>query len=885
MNENQKQLVELLKSKREKLSHRFLKGRHTSFLSENADFLDSYFRNSFEASAVGLRLIESKIPYAVIAQGGYGRQEQCMHSDVDLLVLFEKKVPKEAAELIQDLVYPLWDIGLEVGHATRSIQECVKGAKGDIEVLTPQLDARFICGMSPLYSTLMERIRSKVLARQSEKVISQLIQGAMARHHHFGDSTYLLEPNIKEGQGGLRDYHTLMWISKIKHNIRNINDLEYYGILSHSEYRTLTDSLAYIWRVRNHLHHLTGRKSDQLHFEHQVLIPKTLNIKDVNGQTSVEQFLGTLHEKMEQLKHMFLTFILEQGYRKQFYIKGKKAKESSVEGLLVEKGMLTFSSSEAIIKDPMLLVRIFEESSRLKIPLSAEGKRLVHEFLYLAGKGFLSSEEAIKAFERCLTLTSHDFNVLDDVLSTGLLARFIPEFKTIKNRIQYDEYHLFPVDRHSIKTVQTIKNFGGPEDMVKDPLCADLFQSLKNRKLLLWAALLHDIGKGLPGGDHSGKGAHIAREVLSRMGYSDSQIDTVAFLVKEHLFLMKTATRRDINDEATAVMCARRIKDIDRLQMLYLLTVADAAATGPKAWNDWTLMLLRDLTLKILKILERGEFASRQVLESVEIKKESLIKAAETHEKRKKTAALLSVMAPRYMLNCEPAEIQRHIALHETLDDKPFVWQVATGDIPDNRTVTICAKDAPGLFSKMAGAFTLSGFDILDAQAFTWRNGVVLDIFEVKVPSDYDREAQRWQKAQGILTSALAGKIDLHSEIFKWMDTYRPKKAQPKTRPHRVSIDNNWSDFLTVLEVHTYDFPGLLFLITDTLFRCRMDVWVAKIATKADQVVDVFYIRDVDGQKIDVAELEAQLKTAILQILRRADGEDDEVRQAAACEE
>jgi [protein-PII] uridylyltransferase len=234
------------------------------------------------------------------------------------------------------------------------------------------------------------------------------------------------------------------------------------------------------------------------------------------------------------------------------------------------------------------------------------------------------------------------------------------------------------------------------------------------------------------------------------------------------------------------------------------------------------------------------------------------------------------------MLNCAVAEIERHMALHTQLGEDRFVWQVTTGDIPDNRTVTICAKDAPGLFSKMAGAFTLCGFDILDAKAFTWRNNVVLDIFEIKVPSDYDREEARWKKAHKILSEALAGELDLHEEIFKWMDAYRPKKSQPKTRPHRVSIDNEASDFLTVLEVHTYDFPGLLFLITDTLFRCELDVWVAKIATKADQVVDVFYVRDVDGQKIDTPDLEDKLKTSILEILEKADANRSKKRQIAA---
>ncbi len=875
MNESQQHMVASLSEKREKLVQKFLKGRSASFLTDNAEFVDDYFRESFESSTVGLHLIKNRIPYALIAQGGYGRQEQCIHSDIDLLVLFEKKVPKEATELIQEIIYPLWDMGLEVGHATRSIQECIKYAKTDIEVLTPLLDARFLCGMSPLYSTLMERVRTKLLSpRQSEKIIAQLIKGAMARHHHFGDSSYLLEPNLKEGQGGLRDYHTLMWISKIKYDLGNIKDLEFQGFLSHNEYRGLRESLVYIWRVRNYLHHLTGRKCDQLHFEHQTAIPNVLKIKGKNGQTPVERFLGTLHEKMERVKHMFLTFILEQGYGNQFYAKSKKAKEPLVEGLVVEKGMLSFASSEIILSNPLLLIQIFEESSRLKIPLSAEGKRLVQEFLYLVGDNPLTSAENTKSFERCLTLTTHDFNVLDDMLSTGILAKYIPELKAIENRIQYDEYHLYPVDRHSIRTVQTIKNIDSPEDITQDTLCAAFYRGLKNRKLLLWAALLHDIGKGIPGGDHSGKGARIARNILGRMGYSEAKIDTVAFLVKEHLFLNKTATRRDINDEATAVMCARRIKNIDRLKMLYLLTVADSSATGPKAWNSWTLMLLRDLTLKTLKILERGELASREVLEAVEAKKEKLIKSAGAQGERKQTAALLSVMSPRYMLHSHPEEIRSHIDLHAKLKDNLFVWQVMPGDIPGNKKVTVCAKDTPGLFSKIAGAFTLCGFDILGVQVFTWRNNIALDIFEVKVPVDHDREEARWQKARRILSSALSGELNLRLEIYKRMSTYRPQKVQPKTRPHQVSIDNNWSDFLTVLEVHTYDFPGLLFLITDVLFQHRIDVWVAKIATKADQVVDVFYIRDVDGQKIDTPEQEEQLKTAILNMLENENKND-----------
>ncbi len=861
-----------LDTHRRKLIDQFTRGKAASLLQDHSALIDRYFRESFEISAAGRHLLGNRTPWAMIAQGGYGRQEQCLHSDIDLLILFEKKVPKEAGDLIREMVYPLWDMGFDVGYAIRSISECIALARNDIEVLTPLLDARLVCGMSPLYSILLERVRSKLLsARQTEKLVHQLLQGVMARHHHFGDSSYLLEPNLKEGQGGLRDYHTLLWLSNIKYGIKSARDLEHQGLLAPDEHQALMKSVEFVWQVRNHLHHLTGRKCDQLHFEHQVTLPPAIGIRPHNGQSAVERFLCRLHENMETIKQLFMLYIFEQGHRRKFLPKTRKAAPPQVEGLSIDKDMLSFASAEAIVSNPVLLVRIFEESGRLKIPLSAAGRRLVREFSHLGGQSVLADRLAVRAFERCLTLTTYDFNVLDDMLSTGFLARCIPEFKDITHRIQYDEYHLYPVDRHSLRTVQTIKTFGTDEDISRDPLCGDFYNELKNRKLLLWAALLHDIGKGRPGSDHAGRGAGMTRDILQRFGYEPGQIDTVAFLVKEHLFLIKTATRRDINEEATALMCARRIKDENRLKMLYLLTVADSLSTGPKAWSSWTLALLRDLTLKTLNILRKGELASPKVLEGIEAKKAALIRLAPNRDLRRHTAALLSAMPPRYMLNVAPEDIRAHMTLFDSLKDERFVWQVETGNVATNRTVTVCAKDMPGLFSKMAGALTLSGFDILDARIFTWQNHTALDIFEVAAPVDRDREQGRWDKAARTLKAALSGEIDLGLEIHRRIDAYRPAKAQPKTRPHQVVVNNSDSDFLTILEVHTYDFPGLLFLITDALFRCRMDVWVAKIATKADQVVDVFYIRDVDGQKVDTTEQVDHLKTSILGVLEGAE--------------
>lgn len=858
------QLLTELKSKRKALLEQLPQKSTPVFLKEHATALDDYFRKSIEISKAGQALSEKNTPCALVALGGYGRQEQCLHSDIDLLFLFEKSVPPEAEALVREIVYPLWNLGLEVGHATRSIQECVTMAKKDIEVLTPMLNARFLCGMSRWYLTLMEQLRIKLLSRKASSIITQIINRTMARYQYFGASAYLLEPNIKEGRGGLRDYHTMLWIARIKYELNHPRDLEYLGLLSHHEYQQMTKALSFIWQVRNLLHRLTNRKCDQLYYEHQQTMPEALKIKDRYGQTAVERFLGTLHEHMDFINQLFFTFLLEQGYKKILYPKNRSLKKSAVNGLAIDKGMLTFSSSEAILKNASLLMQIFEESAHLKMPLSAEGKRLVHEFLYLMKSGFTSSKENIKSFERILSLVTHEFNVLDDMLSTGFLSRWIAEFKQINHRIQYDEYHLFPVDRHSLKTVQALKELGSAQGSDTDPLYKEFYRGLKNRKLLFWAALLHDIGKGQAENDHSARGAQLAAKIMEEKGYTPSEVDLVAFLVREHLLLVKTATRRDLNDEATAIACAAKVKDVSRLKMLYILTLADSYATGPKAWNDWAITLVRDLTLKVFRILETGELVSPKILESSEEKKKTLLALAGNNKDRQDIERLLPDMSPRYLLGSEPAEIYGHTRLYHRLSTSDFVWQVEISDMPSNRVITICAKDRPGLFSKIAGALTLGGYDILDARVFTWRNNTALDIFEVKAPVDYEFEEERLKKTHGYLESALAGKLDLAAALQRKMADYRSAKMQPKTRPHQVVIDNDSSSFFTIIEVHTYDFPGLLFSVTDALFRCQVDVWVAKIATKVDQVVDVFYVRGLDGQKIEEGEKEKHLRHSIL---------------------
>ncbi len=862
--------AEKLRRERDKLYAESYKESTPSFLEKHSRLMDSYFFESFEKSLVGPVMAIAGDPFAIIALGGYGREEQCLFSDIDLLFLFEDRVSEHTERLIKEVVFPLWDIGLEVGYATRSIKESINIAGSDYQVLTSLLDARFICGMSFLYSRLMEQLHKKILNKGSGRIIKWLVETNSSRHQRFGDSAYMLEPNLKEGQGGLRDYHTILWIARIISDIKKPRDLEYYGYLSHNDFNDLSECLSFVWNVRNRLHYLAGRKCDQLYFEYQPKLANALKFKLENGYKPVERFLGELHGRMEFLKQQLMMFLYEFGYDRKKLRKRKILKHTKVNGLEVTKrGSINFSSSEKILADPELMIKIFEESVNLKIPLSAEAKRLIKEFGYLIDDKFRSSDYAVKSFERILIAPLASFNVLTEMLNTGFLERFIPEIKGIVNRIQFDEYHIYPVDRHSLRAVRTIKSFGTEDDVTGDWLCGNLYQELKSKKLVLWAALLHDIGKGEAGGGHSERGAEVVKKILIRMGFKQEKTETVSFLTKEHLLLIETATRRDINDEETAVFCAGIIKDAELLKMLYLLTVADSIATGPKAWNNWTFSLLRDFFLKIMNLMEKGELASHEALELIESKKKKLLTAVSSTKDEQYIETHIEALPPRYLLSAPDHELLEHYRLYRSIGTAEFVWKIDRHFESDIRSVTICAKDRPGLFSKMAGVFTLNGLDILDARINTWKNGFALDIFIVKQPADQIFEENKWEKTGENLKSALSGHLDLTDALKEKMAEQPYLKQNLQGKMHKINVDNSSSSFFTIIEVFSNDFPGLLYRITNAIFSCGMDIRLAKIATKIDQVVDVFYITDFDGQKVDSKDHVSSIKAAISEVLTK----------------
>ncbi|MBW1615208.1 MAG: [protein-PII] uridylyltransferase, partial [Deltaproteobacteria bacterium] len=851
--------IKILEEKREGLINLFLQNKSSDFLYKHCGLIDEYFKSAFEVAG-GNKSIKPDIErYAIVALGGYGRREQAICSDIDIMILFEEGIPKSSEDFISEVVYPLWDLKFELGYSFKNVNEPIKIEKEHFETFTALLDSRFVCGNKGLYLKLVKNLKEKLESSESQTITDWLIETNRKRHKKFGDSSYLLEPNLKEGKGGLRDYHTILWIARIKFGLKDFKDLERVGIFSHEEFNRLKDCLDFIWNVRNRLHYITKRKCDYFYKEYQMPAALDMGFTQEKNRKPVEVFLGILHNRMEFIKYLFLIFIYEKCRSRTERIKDKQVDKPD-KRLVIKEGYIQYVSSEAILEDPKLLIKIFEYSAKLNIPLSAEANRVTEDFLYLIEGKYQNSPEILKSFENILLAPLSDFNPLNLMLNIGVLVKYIPEFKEITDLIQYNDYHLYPVDKHSIYTLKTIKRFGRSEDITSDALCDELYTTLENKKPLLWAALLHDIGKGYSVGEHSKIGAKIATEILKRKKLKTKDIDVVSFLIENHLFLIKTATRRDIQDEGTAIFCARKIKSIKRLAMLYLLTVADSIATGPKAWNKWTEALLQDIFFKTYNIIDKGELASEQTIEIIEEKKKEIIPL---------NSSVFKAMSPRYLLYTDIKDIKDHIKLYGRLKNNSFVWHIKKVIESDTRKITLCAQDKPGLFSKIAGVLTLNGIEILDANINTWTNGIALDIFKVKPPQDKIFEKEKWKKAAIDIGFALAGKLNIKEALKKRKRDYNIERDKNKgeNKADNAHINNNISKFFSIIEVTTYNAPDILFRITDAIFEKDIDIRIAKIATKADRIIDVFYVRNLYGEKIVSPDKIEGLKTAIYDAL------------------
>jgi [protein-PII] uridylyltransferase len=853
-----------LKRARSELISLFSSGEVSETFQENCtEIMDYYYRRSVQESDTGQRLFRDKKPFALVALGGYGRRDLCIHSDIDVLILFESKVPSSAKRLAEDFFYPLWNLGLDLGHAMRGIKDCLSLASENFEALTSLMDARFICGDSPLYLALMERLERKILAKKRLTLSRWLEEHNQMRMAVFGDASCLLEPNLKEGIGGLRDYHHLLWLAKAFFHLRTPKDLEYSGLLSHREYADLESHLKFIHLVRNHLHRESVRKNDRLTFDHQESIAQALSFKDQDSLLAVEQFLGQIHASMASIKSLRHSFVFTHfpGSRKNGA--NAAASENLRAPFHMDQGEIHFPSATAILREPLLLLDIFGEAAHAGCPLSLESKRLVREFLYLVDEPYRASERAARGFLSILS-APHASEALDQMMETGFLCAFIPEFEPIQDRVQFDHYHLFPVGRHLLQTLRHLKALHQERDI----LLADIFLDLPDPEPLFVAALFHDIGK--TGEDHAAKGAALVRRILKRFGYDRKKMEDVCFLVHRHLLLAETASRRDLNDEKIVVQVAGTVGTMERLKMLYLLSWADGKATGPRAWNDWIANLVIELFFKILHILERGELAtpdaSRRMRQSLQQVRTRIGDRLSPQARE----ALFDGMPANYLIETTPRAIASHLDLYETLREArakgletAFCLEAEADPSSGTYEVTFLARDRAGLFSDVAGVMALNDINILSARIYTWRDGTAVDIFTVTPPLDPIHTEEIWERIKRNLAETFEGRLPLSERLQQKAEPSILSRKKTLRRQTQIIVDNSSSDFFTLIEVFADDRIGLLYQITHTLFTQGIDIRVAKIATKGDQVADVFYVLDLEGQKV----LEEQIVKGIKDVL------------------
>jgi [protein-PII] uridylyltransferase len=859
------------KEQRNTLISDFTAGKVThTFTTDYTEIIDQYFRISIQENDTAKRMFEKKVSFAFISVGGYGRKEMCLQSDIDILVLFNRRIPAGTKELIEEVFYPLWDLGLELGNGVRTINDCQVLAKQDFEMLTSMMDARFICGDSRLYLLLMEALHEKVIRKRAHDFRDWLKDLHQIRMEISGDASHLLEPDLKNGIGGLRDYHQILWLAKAFFNLKEPKDLEYTGKLSAHEYQDFTDALQFALLTRNHLHQSSGRKKDTLSFEYQEEIARKMGFKDRKKRASVEYFLGRLHSNMELIKVLNYSFInahIPSGRRWRIKTPGTKRISKR---LCIDQNELNFISAIDISSMPHLLLEIFEKAASYGLPLSIEARRLVRDFLYLVDEDFRNSKKAVRSFLNILNHKSSP-DILNQMFETGLLDVFIPEFGQIKDLVQFDAYHLYPAGRHVLETVKCLKMINSENNI----LLLDILSDLPNQELLLLAGLFHDIGK--TGKDHAKRGAVIAKKILKRFSYPEKATEEILFLIRHHLILVEIATRRDLYDEKVIVQCARAVGDINRLKYLYLLTWADSKATGPRAWNEWTGNLVLELFFKVLHILERGELAAPGTEKDLKRKKNIIKKEMSGIITKEELEKLFEDMPSRYLLHIPPPTISRHIKMLLSLNTdikaqkkSPFrfeVWESNTRGIWD---VSFVSEDRPGLFSDIAGAMALNNINIFYSDIYTWRDGTAVDIFSVSGPLDSIHPEETWNKITADLSSIFQGKLALSYRLNK--------KAKPgiisttlkiPTTSPKIILDNEESDFFTLIEVYAEDRVGLLYTITSTLFEFHLDIRIAKIGTKNDQVADVFYVRDLDGQKIEDEDQVKEIKEALMHKLER----------------
>ncbi|WP_126975062.1 [protein-PII] uridylyltransferase [Frigidibacter oleivorans] len=811
----------------------------------------------------------------VMAVGGYGRAEMAPFSDVDLLFLTPWKVTPWAESVVESMLYMLWDLKLKVGHATRTVKDCLRLGTEDITIRTALLEHRFLAGDPRIAADLHQRLWRDLFQRTGPAFIEAKLQERTERHRRQGGQRYVLEPNVKEGKGGLRDLQTLYWIAKYIHGVEEVSELVGKGLFTAEEYQQFELAEDFLWAVRCHLHLNAGRAVEQLTFDQQIEVAARMGYQDRAGRRGVELFMQDYFRqatKVGELTRIFLTALEAQHVKKVPKLEGLLRRRRTVPGpYRIDQNRLNVADPAAFLKDRLNLLRVFDLAMRTGYQMHPDAMRLVAANLHLIDDAMREDPEAGRLFLGLMLDHGAPERALRRMNELGMLAAFIPEFEPVVAMMQYNVYHHYTVDEHTIQCISTLDQLERGQLVEELPLTTGILQQGVNRRVLYLALFLHDIGKGRPE-DHSIVGAQIARRVAPRLGLDAEETETVEWLVRYHLFMSDVAQKRDLSDPRTLRDFVKAVKTRRRLDLLTVLTVCDIRGVGPGTWNNWKAMLLRRLYRLALEALEGGgEVLNRD--RNAEESKEQLREALAFWPAEKIEAELNRHYGPYW----QALSTEGHVVFARLLDG------LGTDEIridlmpdPDRDATRACFAliDHPGIFSRLAGALALVGANVVDARTYTSKDGYATAVFWVQDAEGRPYEAARLPRLRQMIEKTLRGEV-VAREALK--DRDKVKRRERGFRfPTTVSFDNEGSDIYTIVEVDTRDRPGLLYDLTRTLAASNIYIASAVIATYGAQVVDTFYVKDMFGlklhQKAKQEALERKLRQAIADGAERARG-------------
>ena len=839
------------------IRERFEKGRASGddTVAAHSYLMDQVIRILFDAATA--HFVRRGVPttgerVSVVAIGGYGRGELAPLSDVDLLFLLPYKPTPFSEQLVEFMLYMLWDLGIKVGHAVRSVAENIKQAKADMTIRTTLLDARWVWGDQELAAELISAFKKDIIKGTAAPFVHAKLAERDERHAKLGDSRYRLEPNVKEDKGGLRDLHTLYWIAKYIYGVGDVRKLADQGVIDDEAAARFIKAHDFLSTVRCHMHYLTGRTDNRLTFDLQREIAPRLGYVDRAGATAVERFMKhyfLVARDVGDLTRIFCTLLEESGTQKKSIFRLPVAlRRRNIDGFMVERGRIGVKDGGVFIKQPVKLLSIFLTALDHGLDFQPSALRTIARHARRVAT-LRRDPEANRVFMDILTSTKGPEATLRLMSECGVFGRFMPDFGRVVAQMQYDMYHVYTTDEHTIRAIGILHRIEQGKLKEELPVASAVVQKVQSRRALYVSVLLHDIAKGR-GGDHSDLGAAIAIELCPRLGLTAEETETVSWLVRHHLLMSNTAFKRDLDDPQTIAKFCEVVQSPERLKLLLILTCADIRAVGPAVWNNWKATLLRDLYHRTDDYIRGGQ-AAAGIDKRINAAKAALAeRLVEWPEKMREN--ILGLASPAFWLSNDTdtherlahfmraaEEVGEHIAVDFTIDSYRDVTHMV-----------IYTPDHPGLFAKITGALALAGVSVVDANILTLSNSMALDTFSLQ---DFEGQAipeNRFARIKTRIVAALEGRLRLNQELPK-AGSRLPSRVSALEVPPRVIIDNSASKVCSVVEVNGHDRPGFLSDVTKAITDLGLQIFSAHISTYGERVVDVFYVKDVFGMKVE----------------------------------